>query len=507
MNPENKRIAINTTALYVKLFVSIAVGLFSSRIVLNALGVTDYGLYNVVGSIVVMINSVGIALQSVSYRYLAVELGKKENQDVAKMFSMSVNVFILMVVFLVLVGGPSGVYYISHYMNLENAIPADAYFVFYFSLLTAVVSLLGIPYSSLIMVKEKFLFTSAVEIVRTFIQFSLILWMSYSEYNPLRLYCIIMLISNLIITISNIFYNLRFNRNDIKYKWVSDKKLYIEVSGYSIWIILGAIACIAQVQVASNIINVYFGLALNAAFGIANQVYSYLMMFVRNLSQAAVPQIMKEAGTNAQKSISIVYNISKYSFLLFSLIIVPIVLNLQGILQIWLVKVPEYVYEFTILMIVNGLLWCLANGFDAAIQASGKIRKNQIIYSVFTLLALPLSVILFHFGYPPYLLMVMNILMYVIIFICQCFIMREISAFDFRSYWASTIYPFVKITMIILPYGILHYLLLKENWSVLFATLVSFAYTCFTVYCFGLSVEEKAVALSIINNKIFNKKQ
>lgn len=231
------------------------------------------------------------------------------------------------------------------------------------------------------------------------------------------------------------------------------------------------------------------------------------MMFVRNLSQAAVPQIMKEAGTNARKSISIVYNISKYSFLLFSLIIVPIVLNLQGILQIWLVKVPEYVYEFTILMIVNGLLWCLANGFDAAIQASGKIRKNQIIYSVFTLLALPLSVILFHFGYPPYLLMVMNILMYVIIFICQCFIMREISAFDFRSYWASTIYPFVKTTMIILPYGILHYLLLKENLSVLFATLVSFSYTCFTVYYFGLSVEEKAVALSIINNRIFNNKQ
>lgn len=98
------------------------------------------------------------------------------------------------------------------------------------------------------------------------------------------------------------------------------------------------------------------------------------MLFVRNLSQAAVPQIMKEAGTNAQKSISIVYSISKYSFLLFSLIIVPIILNLQGILKIWLVEVPEYVYEFTILMIVNGMLWCLANGFDAAIQASGKIQ-------------------------------------------------------------------------------------------------------------------------------------
>lgn len=505
MTPENKRITVNTIALYVKLFVSIAVGLFSSRIVLNALGVTNYGLYNVVGSIVVMINSAGIALQSVSYRYLAVELGKKNNQDVAKVFSLSINIFILMAIFLLFIGGPSGVYYINHYMNLENAVPADAYFVFYFSLLTAIISLIGIPYSSLIMVKEKFLFTSGIEIVRTFIQFSLILWMSYSDYNHLRLYCVIIFISNLIIFISNILYNLHFNKDDIRYKWVSDKKLYREVAGYSIWIILGAIACVAQVQVASNIINVYFGLALNAAFGIANQVYSYLMLFVRNLSQAAVPQIMKEAGTNAQKSISIVYSISKYSFLLFSLIIVPIILNLQGILKIWLVEVPEYVYEFTILMIVNGMLWCLANGFDAAIQASGKIRKNQIIYSTLTLIALPISAILFHFGYPPYLLMVMNVFMYVIILICQCFIMREISAFDFMSYWMFTIYPSLRIAMIVLPYGILHYLLLEENLSVLFATLISFAYTCFTVYSFGLSAEEKALILSVINNKFLNK--
>ena len=392
----NKKIAINTVFLYTKFIITTILSLLISRLVLQALGESDYGLYAVVGGIVAMLNTLGATMTSTSYRYISVEIGKGKDGNINKIYNTILVVHIAFALTLVLLGETIGVFYINNYLNIDPAKLSDALFILHLSLLTTAFSVISFPMNGLIMAREKFLFTSVVEIINALLKTVFVFVLIYYEGNKLRFYSISLAVIQFT---TPLIYQIYCRIKEPKVvKWNFNKNLndYKQLFSFTFWIFLGAIALIGKIQGCVLIINFFFGTILNAAYGLATQVNHAVINFTSTLRQAAIPQIMKSHGKGDEnRSLSLVYYISKYSFLSMNIVAIPIIININYILHLWLDKAPEYTNIFICLMLVNGMISNLGAGFDACIQATGNIRKNQIGYSIINLTTLPLIYILY----------------------------------------------------------------------------------------------------------------
>ena len=383
MVSDNKRIALNTAVLYVKLILSVFIGLYTSRVVLQALGASDYGLYTVVGGIVTMMNFLGTTMVSVSYRYIVVEFGKKEHGDPNKVFNTVMVIHIVLMFLLLFVGELFGTYYINNIAKFDPAKIDDAIFVLHMSLIATSLNIISIPYNGLIIAREKFVYTAIVEIGRSLLKLVLVIFLFHYLGNKLRLYSVIAAFYSAILPISLFVYSFIKEKSTIK--WHINKKLsdYKEICKYAFWIMFGALACMGQNQGSNMIINYFFNTVINAAFAIGFQINSYVMMFVQSLNQAAVPQIMKgQSSGDTERSLSLVYTISKCSFFIMLIPVVPLSINIDYILSIWLKDVPPFTNIFAILLMVCGLIRCLGAGFDSSIQATGKIKHFKFFIAL-----------------------------------------------------------------------------------------------------------------------------
>ncbi len=498
----NKKIAVNSVILFLRLVVTTVIGLYTSRVVLIQLGAKDYGLYVVVGGIVTMMSFLNITMLTTTYRFLAVELGKTEKGYPNKVFNTSLVIHIMLSIVLIIISETVGIWYIKAHLNIISEKIPDAIFVLHFTVLATAFNILSVPFQGLITAKENFIVRALIEILRAVIKLILVFFLIEYLGNKLRAYSIIMAIAMVVPSTSFILYCYINYWEVVKIK--INKKIddYIEMLKFSGWILLGAIAHISVRQGAALIINIFFGTALNAAFGIASQVYNYIMMFVRNLNQAAVPQIMKsQSGGDSKRSLELVYSISKYAFFMMMLPSVPILLSINSILVIWLKKVPNYTKEFVVLMIVNGLIGVLASGFDAVIQATGNIRKNQIFYSVIMISTLPLSYILYKLNFAPYFITVATILATFSYLIVQIFILKEITDFNFYDYWRRTLFPVFLVLLFVIPQFILNYFIddSRDVGSVIMFSFISILLTIVSIFLIGLNRREKQVIFNLIS--------
>lgn len=439
---DNKRIAVNTGVLYIKLILSTLVGLFISRQVLLALGTDDYGLFSVVGGLVAMINILGATMISTSYRYIAVEIGKGATGNPHKTYNTLLVVHIILAILVFLVGETLGVFYISHYLNVEISKIPDALFVLHCSLIATSISVVAVPSQGLIVAREKFIYTALLEIADLFVKLLGVIWLIQYPGNRLRGYSIVVTIYTLFLALGYMVYCWQNDRHLIRWQFNKMWGDYRDIFSFSFYMLIGAVACIGRIQGVAVIINWFYGTTLNAAFGLASQVNNYTTMFVKNLTQATNPQIMKNYGANnRERSMHLVYVISKISFMVMLVPVVPLIFYMDDVLTFWLKEPPSYTGIFSALLLVNGLVGCVSSGFDASIQATGKVRKNQIGYSVINLLLLPIVWVMYSFGMPPYSNVIAMICLTVITVVFQCWIMRGITSFRFCDYFVYTLRP------------------------------------------------------------------
>lgn len=504
----NKRIAFNTSVLYVKLIVSIFVGLYTSRLVLQALGASDFGLYSVVGGIVTLLNTIGITMSCTSYRYISVEIGKAEKGNINKVYNTIFAIHLFLAILLFVIGSTIGTWYINHYLNVADVKRPDALFVLYASLLTAIFYVVSIPSNGLIVAREKFLFTSVVEIVQ-FLFKLIVIALFVVDYggNRLRLYAILMAIAQAIQPLTYTLYCCIKERNATKWTFNRDWGDYKEIIVFTWWLLCGAVCVLGNNQGAAVIINLFFGTVVNAAYGIALQVQNYILMFVKNLVQATSPQIMKNYGSgNEERSLMLVYKISKYCFLVMLLIGIPAIISIKEVLKLWLGKVPEFTDIFISLLLVNGLVACLNSGFDALIQASGKIRNNQIGYSLINISLLPIIYVLYKLGSPCYVNVVVMIMLSIATIVFQCYIMKRISRFQLIDYLKSTIYPsLVTALLASLAFVLVIKMPTSDFISLLRNSLLSVLWVGIWVILLGLNQAEKFKLKNIIIEKILKK--
>ncbi len=399
----NKRIAYNSVILFVRFCISTLIGLFASRFVLQALGASDFGLYNVIGGIVALLNVINATMVATTYRFIATELGKKEYGEANKVFNVSFCIHAVFSLLVLVLGLLVGLLYVNNILNIDEAKLGDARFVLIVSIITTSISTLAIPFNGLMVAYEKFTLTSIIDVITQLLRLGAIIFLLYSEGNHLRIYSLIMMIYILGQSICYVIYTLRHYYLIVKFKFYNQKRLYKEMLSFSVWMLYSSIANIGKAQGSTMILNFFFGTVLNASYAIGCQIANYIQVFANSLSSVAIPQITKSFSSgNIDRSMTLTCYISKYSFILMSLIAFPAFMDMDWLLSMWLKDVPDGASVFCRLIVLETLLGCLGAGIAGLVQAQGNIKVFQIVVYSLLFLGLPLSYYLYKIGYGVY---------------------------------------------------------------------------------------------------------
>lgn len=495
----NARIIKNSGILYIKLIVTSVMSLFTSRLVFQSLGASDFGLYGVVGGIVVIINIFNTMMISTTYRYIAFEMGKNDFGELNKIFNISLVLHACLAFTVVSLAETFGKYYILHYLNVPTDRIHDAIFIFDISVLATFFSILSVPFQGLIVAQEKFSIQAAIEIISCVLRLCVAIAIFYYIGNKLQLYSIFVAIVTVFPSVIYVLYCRKKYAFIISWSFQRDKLKYKEMISYSSWLFLGTCAYIGRIQGSAVIINLFFGTVLNASFAIANQLNSLVLMFAQNLSQATIPQITKSYSSgNSERMTQLACYISKYSFFLMLLPALPILLETNFLLSLWMGKVPDETSLFCQLMIVNALLDSMVAGLPAVIQATGKIKYFQIILSTISLLSLPLTYIFFKNNYPPYtILMVYLVTAFINIFIWQV-LLKIVINFDIMFLIKKSYLRIIYVGVLVSPLFYIKNLYPDDIIRFVFLSMLAVFWLIIVVYFIGMEMKErKLIAITL----------
>lgn len=405
----NKRIAKNTLLLYFRMLFLMAVSLYTSRVVLNALGIEDFGIYNVVGGVVAMFSVLSGSLSAAISRFITYELGKGNQENLNKIFSSAVTIQLGLAGIIILLAETIGIWFLNVKMNIPEVRMEAANWVFQFSILTFAINLISVPYNASIIAHEKmsaFAYISILEAVgKLFIAYLI----TITPMDKLIFYAILMCVVALIVRFTYGNYCKR-HFNECTYHFIWDKQLLKSMFSFAGWNFIGASSAVLRDQGGNVVINLFCGPAVNAARGIAFQVNNAVNQFVGNFMTALNPQITKSyAAGDRGYMMTLIFQGARLSFYMLLLLSLPILVNTHYILALWLKIVPEHAVLFVQLILIFALSESISQPLITAMLATGKIRNYQIIVGGLQMMNLPLSYILLRLGYFPEVVIVIAI--------------------------------------------------------------------------------------------------
>jgi len=443
----NKRIAKNTIMLYLRLFLTMGVSLYTSRVVLNTLGVADFGVYNVVGCIVTMFSFLNVAMASATQRFLSVEIGRNDILQLKKVFSTSLSIHILISFVIVLLAETVGLWF----LNTQMKIPAErvnaAFWVYQFSIMAFAVSVIQVPYNASVIAHEKMNVYAYVGIAEVIMRLAIVFILVWLGFDKLILYSILTFSVSVIVFIIYRSYCKR-KYEECYFHFYKDRVLFKSLLNFSFWSLFGSLAWVMMGEGLNILLNIFFGTAVNASRGIAFQVNGAVSTFVNSFRTAVNPQIVKSCTTGDKEYMtSLVFESAKYSFFLLLLLTLPILLETNLILRIWLKIVPEYSIYFCQLVLINTLIQC----FDVGIvfTALGKIKQNQLIGGLIYLLIVPVSYIFLKLGYLPETVFYVQISATIfVVFGVNVYLLKIIGNIQPMFYIKKLLLPAVKVGLI-----------------------------------------------------------
>lgn len=496
----NKRIAKNTLLLYLRMLLTLSVTLYTSRIVLQALGEIDYGIYNVVGGFVSMFTFLNGGMAAATQRFLSYEIGKGTEGKVRLVFSTAVIIHLMIAVIIFILAETIGIWFLNTQMNFPIERYNAANWVFQFSLITFAVNIVSVPYNAAIIAYEKMKAFAYVSIIEVSLKLLVAYLLLMSSIDKLVIYAALLAIIAIMI---RVIYGIYCKRNfgDCQCDWRLNKSFLKEMSAFAGWNLIGTIAFIAKEQGINILLNLFFGAAVNAARGIAYQVLGALNGFVGNFQLAINPQIVKLYSVNEKKEMfNLVFRGSKFSFLIFWLFALPIIIEAPFILHIWLVEVPEYAVIFVRLVLVTSLLETLSGPLITSMHASGKVRNYQIIVGGISLLTLPIGYLLLLFGFPPYSVMWLGIVISILCLIARIVLLNGMIGFPAISFIKDVLFRVLLVSIISLILPIFLYHSFSDTFISFFITIVVclFISICSSFYI-GLVRLERQLVMSKVN--------
>lgn len=410
----NKRIAKNTLLLYFRMLLTMAVSLYTSRVILSTLGVEDYGIYNVVGGVVAMFSVISGSLSAAISRFITYELGKGDEKALKNIFSSAVTIQLTLGIIILILAEAIGVWFLNTKMNIPESRIYATNWIFQLSILTFIINLISIPYNAAIIAHEKMSAFAYISILEVSTKLLIAYLLVISPIDRLIFYAILMASVALIIRFVYGYYCKR-NFEECTYYFIFDKDLLKRMFGFASWNFIGTCSAILRDQGGNIVINLFCGPAVNAARGIAYQVNSAINGFVNNFMMALNPQITKSyASGNREYMMTLIYQGARLSFYILMLLSLPVMINVDYILGLWLKTVPEHTSTFVQLVLIFAMSEAISNPLITAMLATGNIKNYQIIVGGLQMLNLPISYIFLKNEYIPETVLI------VAIFISQC---------------------------------------------------------------------------------------
>lgn len=430
--------------------VTMVVQLYTSRIVLEVLGIDDYGIWNLVATLVVSITFITNPLTSAIQRFLNFAIGKDDDEKIKSVFSQSIILFLIFAIILTILLESAGVWMLNHKLNIPTGKIVAANIVFQFSIASFIATLIRIPYDSMIIAYEKFNFYAYISILDVGLRLAIVYLLRVIKTIPhLVLYSVLTFTVTLLIALIYKFYcNKEYKTSHFKFKL--DRTILKEIASFSGWSFLGAFAVMMSNQGVNIVLNLFFGVVLNAAMGITNQVGNAVNHFVSNFQVAFQPQVVKTYALEEFDYLkNLIYKTTKFSFLLVFMIAFPLIFNMDTILRIWLGNdVPEYTSQLCSWFLLCILIESISAPLWMTIQATGKIRTYQIIISSLFLLNIVFSYLLLSFGFSPVIVMQVRFLVAILCFIARLSFVQKRIDIQIFGYVKNTIIPGIAIALI-----------------------------------------------------------
>ena len=502
----NKRIAKNTLLLYFRMLLIMAVTLYTSRIILDTLGVEDYGIYNVVGGVVAMFSVISASLSSAIGRFITYELGRGNRERLKVIFSSAVVIQIVLAVSVCLLAEIGGVWFLNNKMNIPVERMNAANWVLQCSILIFMVNLVSVPYNAAIIAHERMKAFAYVSILEVTLKLLVVFALYISLFDKLKTYAVLLVIVAIVIRLIYGYYCKR-HFEECTFRFVFDKNVLKDIGGYAGWNFIGSSSAILRDQGGNIVINLFCGPAVNAARGIASQVNSAIHGFVSNFMTALNPQIIKSyASGDRAYMMTLIFQGARLSYYMLLLLSLPVLANTHYILQIWLKNVPEHTELFVQLILIFALSESISNPLITAQHATGRIRNYQLIVGGLQMMNLPVSYILLRMGYFP------EIVMIVAIFISQCclaarlIMLRRMIGLSVGAYLRKVYFNVWTVTLAAAVFPVLAAMALEETFLHFIGTcLLAAICTLGAVYLIGCNSEERLFVkrkLSAIKNRI-----
>lgn len=488
----NKRIAKNTALLYFRMLFLMFIGLFTSRINLQALGIDNFGIYNVVGGVVAMFSiltgSLGVAIS----RDITFELGKGNTEKLNKVFSSAVTIQILMSVVIVVLAEIVGVWFLNNKMVIPEERLYAANWVLQFSIISFVLSLVSVPYNACIIAHEKMSAFAYITIYEAIMKLVVAYTVFITPFDKLITYSALLLFISLTMRLIYGIYCAK-HFEECHYQFAFDKKMLKHMGGFAGWTMIGNLAWVGYSQGINILLNLFFGPSVNAARGVAMQVNEKVSSFCTNFQMALNPQITKSYASNdLDRMHTLIYASSKYSFFMLLLLSLPIMIEAPSILHYWLGEYPDHSVWFVRLIFMILMVDATANPLTVGAQANGKIKKYQIIVGSIQLLIVPISYIVLKLGYQPEAVFVVHFIIIIIAQYIRVMMLRDMINLPFGEYVKKVVFRIVAVVCasIIIPI-VLHIYLPANFGSMLLTCLASCLSVLIGVYALGLTLEEK----------------
>ena len=507
MSSSNKTIAKNTIFLYFRMMLTMIISLYTSRVILQVLGVDDYGIYQAVGGIVGFLSFLNNALSTGSSRFITFGLGENNLQKLKNIFSTTLTAHICLAVIIVILAETAGIWFLHNKLVIAPDRIDAAEFVFHLSLLTAFFSLTQVPYGACIIAHEKMGIYAYVSIIEALLKLLIVYLLTIGDFDKLKLYALLLCLVQVGIII---FYRVYCTRSfeEAKFRFFFDKKLFKEIAGFSGWSLFANCSIALNSQGILVLLNMFFSPAVVAARAISLQVNTAANQFVSNFQTAANPQIVKRyAAKDYEGSKQLLLQTTKFSFYLMLLLSLPICLGAKQLLTLWLGIVPEYTVIFLQLVIIQSLFSVFDTSFYRALYAKGRLRENALISPTLGLVRFPVIYLLFKFGFSPVALSWASLITYAVLgLIIKPILVIKIVDYTWKDIF-SVFLPCLRVAACSLPIPLLLGYYLSDEILATFAivVLVSILSVAISTWLVGMDQMMKHKVVELVNKKIRGK--
>jgi O-antigen/teichoic acid export membrane protein len=499
----NKKLAKNTLMLYIRMLFSMSVSLYTSRIVLNTLGVDDFGIYNIVGGVVLVFGFLNSAISASTQRFLSFEMGKGKGSKVSYVLNISIIIHIVISIVVIILSETIGVWFLNNQLNIPNERIIAANWVFQFSVFSFVISILYASFNALIISHERMNVFAIISITETALKLIITFFLSLFDIDKLILYgALVFLVSVIIGSVYVVYCKRAFNLKRMQLP--KNKDLIFEMTRFAGWNLFGVFAGIAANQGVNILLNIFFNPAINAARGIAYQIQGAVTGFVTNFQTAVNPQIIKSySSKDSSYMYSLVFKSSKYSYFLLFLLSVPIFIEAEYILNLWLKITPEHTIIFIRLVLIDVLVCSVSGPLQTLAQATGNIRIYQIVVSGILLLNLPISYFFLRIGLKPEITFIVSIICSLSAFIARLFVLTKMMFFPVKLFCQTVLWKILLVSLSVIFPLYISMIINGPFMEFVVVTFISLFISMAFILIIGLDGTERVFLKNLVIKRLF----